>query len=45
MAVKIGYSVVSTKAYYKKGGISTRVAIGTKVSIRASFSKNIFKLS
>ena len=40
----MGRSVAGTKAYYKKGGTSTKVAIGTKVGIRASFNKNIFRL-
>jgi hypothetical protein len=38
------YSVVSTKAYRKKCGTDTRVGISTKVGIRASFNKDIFRL-
>ena len=44
MAAKIGCSVASTKACCKKGGTSIRVAIGAKADIRASFSKDIFRL-
>ena len=38
-------SVASTKACREKGGTNTRVGIGAKVNIGASFSKDIFKLS
>ena len=44
MAVKIGHSIASARAYCKKSGTSTRVAISAGVAIRASFSKDIFKL-
>ena len=44
MAAEIGYSVIGAKACHKKGGISTRVAISTKVGIGASSNKNIFRL-
>jgi hypothetical protein len=40
----MGCSVANAKAYYKKSGISIRVAISTKVGIRASFNKNTFRL-
>jgi hypothetical protein len=41
----MGRSIADTKTCYKKGGTSTRVAIGTKVDIGASSSKDIFRLS
>jgi hypothetical protein len=41
----MGYSIADAKAYYKKSSISIRVAIGTKVGIRASFNKDVFRLS
>ena len=37
-------SIANTKAYYKKGGTNTRVGISTKIGIRASSSKDIFRL-
>ena len=44
MTAKIEYSVVSARACCKKGGIDTRVGINTKVGIRASFNKDVFRL-
>jgi hypothetical protein len=41
----MGCSVADIKAYYKKGGTSTKVAISIKVGIGASFSKDAFRLS
>ena len=39
------YNIAGTKTYYEKGSINTRVGIGTKVGIKANFSKDIFRLS
>ena len=41
----MGHNVASTETYCKKSGTSTRVAIGTRAGIKASSSKDIFKLS
>jgi hypothetical protein len=41
----MGCSVADTRAYRKKGGTSTRVAISTKAGIKASSSKDAFRLS
>ena len=41
----MGRSVANTGACYKKGGTSTRVAIGAKAGIRTNSSKNTFGLS
>jgi hypothetical protein len=38
-------SIASTRACREKGGINTRVGIGAKIDIKASFSKDIFRLS
>ena len=38
------YSVVGVGACREKGGIDTRVGIGVRVDIGASFSKDIFRL-
>jgi hypothetical protein len=40
----MGCSIVNTRAYYKKGGINTKVAIGARVGIRVSSNKDIFRL-
>jgi hypothetical protein len=40
----MGRSVADTRACYKKGGTSIRVAISTKASIGANFSKDAFRL-
>jgi hypothetical protein len=40
----MGRSVANARAYHKKNGTSTRVAISTKADIRASFSKDAFRL-
>jgi hypothetical protein len=41
----MGRSVADAKTYYKKSGTNTRVTIGTKVGIKASSSKDAFRLS
>jgi hypothetical protein len=41
----MGCSIADTKAYCKKGGINTKVAIGAKADIGANSNKNIFRLS
>ena len=40
----MGCSVADAGAYCKKGGTNTRVAIGAGVGIKASSSKDTFKL-
>ena len=40
----MGRSIADTRAYCKKSGTSIRVAIGTKAGIKASSSKDIFRL-
>ena len=44
MTAKMEYSVVGVGACREKGGIDTRVGIGVRVDIGASFSKDIFRL-
>ena len=39
------YSIVSTRACREKGSTDTRVGISAKVGIKASFSKDVFRLS
>jgi hypothetical protein len=41
----MGRSVANTRAYYKKGGTSTKVTISTKAGIKVSSNKNAFRLS
>jgi hypothetical protein len=41
----MGCSVADTRAYCEKGGTNTRVAIGAKAGIKASFNKDVFRLS
>ena len=41
----MGYSIADTRAYYKKGGTNTRVAISIKAGIKANFNKDVFRLS
>jgi hypothetical protein len=41
----MGHSVADARAYYKKSGTSTRVAIGIRAGIEASSSKDAFRLS
>jgi hypothetical protein len=41
----MGCSIADTKAYYKKGGTNTRVAISTRAGIKANSSKDAFRLS
>jgi hypothetical protein len=45
LTAKMGYSIANAGACYKKGGTNIRVAISTKVGIKASSSKDIFRLS
>jgi hypothetical protein len=40
----MGCSVVNTRAYCEKDGTNTKVAIGTKVSIKVSSNKDAFRL-
>jgi hypothetical protein len=40
----MGRSVANTKAYYKKGGTSTKVAINTRAGIEANSGKDAFGL-
>jgi hypothetical protein len=41
----MGHSIADARAYCEKSGTSIRVAISTKVGIRASSSKDAFRLS
>jgi hypothetical protein len=41
----MGCSIADAKTYYKKGSASIKVAIGAKVGIKASSSKDVFRLS
>jgi hypothetical protein len=39
----MGHSIADTRTCCKKGGTSTKVAIGTRAGIGASSSKDVFK--
>jgi hypothetical protein len=41
----MGYSIANAKACCEKGGTNTKIAIGTRVGIKASSSKDTFRLS
>ena len=44
MTAKIEYSIANTRACREKGSTDTRVGIGTKIDIKTSSSKDIFRL-
>ena len=44
MTAKIGSGITIVRAYCKKGSINNKVCISSKIGIRASFNKNIFRL-